>query len=305
MPAPSSIPVLWINLHRCIQRRRRMEWALETGGWNHERVEAVDARDHSQRFLAMPNPFQRGTWFPGVRRMNERHPLRRTTRAELACCASWRLALRMAADRMARENVEQVLIMEDDAGACLAAPDAWPFSLDAVVAAADRDARDRGIPWTLIQMAPTNAEVRRKLHRQWKADPHRCLLAAKEDIRSHGNSAVLVHKIGLSSLVGKGKPDPSARLHRWFHPWAVRPVADKWIYASMPTGSVHVLAFPLFCIDASGSQLHPSDVAQFHHPSRDATMEIWRSERLDALIHAQEQWDAIGESAEPASSPQS
>jgi hypothetical protein len=282
-----------------------MEWALETGGWNHERVEAIDARDPAHRFWVAPNPFQRGTWFPGVRRMDERHPLRRTTRAELACCASWRLALRMAADRMARDNVEQVLILEDDAGACLAVPGAWPFALDAVVDAADRDSRDRGIPWTLIQLAPTNAEVRRRLHRQWKSDPATCLLVDKEDIRSHGNSAVLVHRRGLSFLIGRGKPDPSARFHSWCHPWAVRPVADKWMYASVPTGSVRVLAFPLFCPDASGSQLHPSDVAQFHHPSRDATLEIWRREGIEALINAQQQWDAIGEIVESTNSPAS
>jgi len=304
MTAPCSIPVLWINLRRCVQRRRRMEWALASGGWIHQRVEAIDARDPAFRFLAVPDPFRRGTWFPGVRRLEERHPLRRTTRSELACSASWRLALWMAADAMERHGIEQVLMLEDDAGACMAAPHTWPFVLDEVVAAADRESTRCGIPWTLIQLAPTHAGVRRQLHQQWKTYGSSALLPHKEEIRSHGNSAVLVHRRALTHLAFSRAPDPSARLQWLRHPWPVRPVADKWIYALMPARSVRVLAFPLFCPDASGSQLHPADVAQFHHPSRTATLDLWRNDGLDALLDAQGRWDAIGESDEPAGKPQ-
>jgi hypothetical protein len=43
----SSIPLLWINLQRAPRRRARMQWAVRQGGWQAQRLEAIDAKDRA------------------------------------------------------------------------------------------------------------------------------------------------------------------------------------------------------------------------------------------------------------------
>jgi hypothetical protein len=88
-------------------------------------------------------------------------------------------------------------------------------------------------------------------------------------------------------------PSSAASRYRLRHPWAVRPVADKWIYSTVPAESVYVATFPLFCLDAADSDLHPDHVEAHHRPSRDVTLDVWRSENLDGMIRSQAEWDRI------------
>ena len=68
---------------------------------------------------------------------------------------------------------------------------------------------------------------------------------------------------------------------------------DKWLYAMLPRGSVYVSCYPLFCLDAADSDLHPDHVDRFHRASREATLSIWQSDGLHALVEAQRRWDEI------------
>ncbi|MHC5113418.1 MAG: glycosyltransferase family 25 protein [Planctomycetota bacterium] len=292
-PEP-AVPLLWINLERAAHRRRRMEWALAQGGWAHERLEAVDGRNRQLRFRAVPDLAVRGAALPGVRRMNEARPWRRTTRSELACLASWQRAVARAGARMESDDVPAVLVLEDDVGACLAVPHAWPVSLADLVDGADRRSRDDGHPWTAIQLAPINPRERKRLHAEWKASGGTQLVVPKTTVRSHGNGAVLLHRRALPHLdrhVRRLAPESTRYVLR--HPWAVRPVADKWLYAMLPPSSVYVATYPLFCLDACDSELHPDHVDRYHRPSRDVTVELWEQDGLDELVLAQRSWDEL------------
>ena len=66
-----TIPLLWINLDRAPQRRARMAWAIRQGGWQAQRLRAVDGQDPRQRLLPWPNPLLPGTTLPGLRRHQE------------------------------------------------------------------------------------------------------------------------------------------------------------------------------------------------------------------------------------------
>ena len=288
MPASrdaEAIPVLWINLNRAVQRRARMEWALQQGGWTAHRLPAIDARDPHQHLLALPNPLQPGTQWPGVTRKEEADPNRHTTRAELACLASWKQLMFQAASIPSPSG--WLLLMEDDVGASLSAPEAWAHSLLALI--------ERCPPQTLaIQLAPISARVREQLASAWREDL--LLSVPKETIRSHGNGAVLLHHRALPRL-----SDPLLRLssrraspwHLLLHPWRIRAVADKWLYGALPPGSCQVATYPHFCLDAEDSTLHQDHVEAFHRPSRDVTLNIWRRDQRNGLLNAQHSWDQI------------
>ena len=280
-----AIPVLWINLDRARQRRARMEWALHQGGWTAKRLPAIDARDPHHHLLALPNPLQGGTQLPGLSRKEEADPNRRTSRAELSCLASWKRLMIEAAS--IRSPSGWLLLLEDDLGACLAAPGGWAHSL--------LDLIERCPPQTLaVQLAPISARVREQLAITWRQGSG--LVVAKETIRCHGNGAVLLHRRALPLLI-----DPLLRFssqykknwHPLLHPWRIRPVADKWLYGALPPGSCQVATYPHFCLEAQDSWLHQEHVEAFHKPSRDVTLNVWRRDQRAALLVAQQTWDRI------------
>ena len=282
-----QIPLFWINLNRAAQRRARMEWAIQQGGWTAHRLEAVDARDRRQRLLALPNLLKAGVALPGLIRSQEAEPWRRTSRAELACLASWKRLL-VAATRISSPS-SWLLLMEDDLGASLAAPKTWAHTLLELI--------EHCPSQTLaIQLAPISAGARQQLAGLWHQSKGRCLSVAKETIRSHGNGAVLLHQRALPLLI-----DPllafSARhlphCHPLLHPWRIRPVADKWLYGALPPGSCQVATYPHFCLEAGDSFLHQDHVQDFHLPSRDVTLKIWQDDHRNELVAAQHTWDSI------------
>jgi len=280
-----AIPVLWINLQRAQRRRARMQWALHQGGWHSERFDAINAADPAHQLLPLPDLRRMGQPWPGVPRWHEPHPWRATSRRELACLASWQRLLLQAQHQAA----PWLLVMEDDLGSALAVAEAWPISLEALIAQAP--------PHTLaIQLAPISAMARQQLHQRWRASAGRQWLVPKSDVRSHGNGAVLLSRQALprlSSALGRWCAHHAPHWHPLLHPWGCRPVADKWLYACLPEGSCQVLTYPLFCLEAEESSLHPSHVDAYHRPSRQITLELWQQDGLTALLEAQRQWDAI------------
>jgi hypothetical protein len=284
------IPLLWINLERAARRRRRMDWAITTGGWSGERLAGVDACDPRQRLLPLPDPLRAGAPLPGLPRRQEPDPRRPTSRAELACLASWQRLIGRAHHRLSHSAADWILLMEDDVGASLARPEAWPHDLAALTA-------DAGPGALAIQLAPISARVRRQLHGLWRQSGGQRLTVPKRHWRSHGNGAVLLHRRALRRLW----PPPARwaahfapRWHPLLHPWRVRPVADKWLYACLPAEACHVATFPLFCLEAEDSALHPEHVDAFHQPSRRTTLAIWEEEGCGGLLEAQRAWEAIG-----------
>jgi hypothetical protein len=179
--------------------------------------------------------------------------------------------------------------MEDDLGACLAAPEGWAHSLTDLIEGCP--------PGTLaIQLAPISSSVRQQLHERWRNSGGRCLCWPKEEVRSHGNGAVLVHQRAISQLVGPLEHLCAQRAAHWHplsHPWQIRPVADKWLYGALPTGSCQVATYPHFCLEAADSSLHPQHVAAYHQPSREITLKLWQQESRHQLLEAQQQWDNI------------
>lgn len=264
-----------------------MEWAIRQGGWQANRLKAIDAQETQHCFMALSNPLQPGTALPGLIRSEEHEPSRRTSRAELACLASWKRLVLLA--RRTYTPCSWWLLMEDDLGASLAAPQAWAHSL--------LDLIDSCPQQTLaIQLAPINAKLRQHLADQWKSSKGRCLSVMKETVKGHGNGAVLLHKRALPFLIDPLLRFSQRHLHQWhplLHPWRIRPVADKWLYGVLPPGTCRVATYPHFCLEASDSGLHQEHVAAFHQPSRETTLQIWHGDGREALVAAQHQWDNI------------
>ena len=284
---PQCIPLLWINLDRAILRRTRMEWAIREGGWDSYRFSAVDAEDPSQVLFAIPNFFHSGTHLPGVYLADELNPNRRTTRAELACAASWKRLLQSASSIDA--PIGWFLLMEDDLGSSLSVSDSWVHSLVDLIQRCPSNT-------LAIQLAPISCAARQSLYRSWLNSRGQCLALPKELIRSHGNGAVLLHKNALSYLIDHFSCICASifkSFHPIVHPWRVRPVADKWIYAALPPGSCQVATYPHFCLDASESSLHSDHVLAYHKPSRDLTLKLWESGHNYSLLNAQRYWDTI------------
>jgi hypothetical protein len=264
-----------------------MEWAIHQGGWRAVRFNAIDAQETHHRFLALANPLQAGSALPGLIRSEEDEPRRSTSRAELACLASWKRLLLLAEHTHTPSG--WWLLMEDDLGASLAAPQAWAHSLLDLITSCPRQT-------LAIQLAPINANLRHRLASQWKNSQGRCLSVAKEDVRSHGNGAVLLHQRALPFLIDPLLRFCQRRMPQWhplLHPWRIRPVADKWLYGALPPRSCRVATYPHFCLEASDSGLHQEHVAAFHQPSRETTLQIWRQDRREGLLTSQESWDTI------------
>ena len=264
-----------------------MEWALSEGGWSNYRFTAIDSRDPAHLFFPVSNIFWSGVALPGLFRCEENDPRRTTSRAELACLASWKRILFMASRIHSFSG--WVLLMEDDLGSSLSVPHAWMHSLNDLINFCPRRT-------LAIQLAPISFHAREKLVSIWRSSNGRCLSVPKESVRSHGNGAVLLHKRALSYLI-----DPflyfsrlcSSNLHLLLHPSRIRPVADKWIYGSLPPGTCQVATYPHFCLDAVDSNLHVDHVSSFHKPSRDTTINIWARDKRFNLIEAHQSWDNI------------
>ena len=282
-----DIPLFWINLNRAKKRRARMNWAIKQGGWKAHRFNAIDSNDMHQRLLALPNPFRAGTPLPGLYLRDEAEPKQPTKRSELACLASWKRLLITAKKIKAPRG--WVLLMEDDLGASLAASHDWAHTLIDLIEFCPNQT-------LAIQLAPISAAVRQQLATEWQQSNGTCLAISKENVRSHGNGAVLLHQKALDLLI-----DPLLCLtysfkknwHPLLHPWKIRPVADKWLYGALPAGSCQVATYPHFCLEAEDSTLHLEHVAAFHKPSRDVTMRIWKRDQRESLLKAQYTWDQI------------
>ena len=154
-----QIPLLWINLRRANRRRARMDWALKQGEWNAHRLNAIDAEDRHEHFWPISNFLKAGTRIPGIYINDETEPKRITSRAELACLASWKHALMKAKQIKSRSG--WVLIMEDDLGASLAEPNAWRHSLIELI-------KYCPMHTLVIQLAPISATVRSQLAQKWE-----------------------------------------------------------------------------------------------------------------------------------------
>ena len=291
-----AIPLLWINLHRHDRRRRRMAWALREGAWWHERIEAVDALDPQQCLVSLSNPFAPGNDLPGIQRASELDPSRRVLRGELACMASWLRALCRGEQLLRQEDLNHLLILEDDSGASLSCPDLWPFSLSQLIQNLDSRSDALGVPWSVVQLLATSQKAQRFLLDRWNSSGGNELICQRRLVRSGGTGAVLLHRRAFPWLLNT--------LHRflWYldwplhllvHPYGVRPVSDKWLYGSLPSASVWVTTYPLFCLDASDSAIHPEHVDLYQVPSRGFTLKIWFEDNHNALLAAQAYWDGI------------
>ena len=132
--------------------------------------------------------------------------------------------------------------MEDDLGASLAAPDDWAHSLVELIDFCPRQT-------LAIQLAPISAKVREYLANHWDKSQKKCLAISKEEIRSHGNGAVLLNSKAIEIL---GDPlfahikTYKRNWHPMLHPWRIRPLADKWLYGALPRGSCQVATYPFF-----------------------------------------------------------
>ena len=251
------------------------------------RLSAIDAKEKKHLFLTLPNMMKPGNQLPGVFRCEEYEPRRLTSRAELACIMSWKRLL-LKAEKINSPS-GWYLLMEDDLGASLARPKEWVHSLLDLIEYCPKNT-------LAIQCAPISAKIRNDLVNHWLGSDQKCLAVKKEDVKSHGNGAVLLNEKAIDLLV-----DPLVRLseylrsnlHPIVHPWKVRPVADKWLYGALPKKSCQVATFPHFCLEADDSTLHDEHVTAFHKPSRDITINIWERERLNGLLEAQKKWDMI------------
>jgi hypothetical protein len=290
------IPLLWINLQRHQRRRRRMLWALEAGGWQHERIEAVDALDPRERLLPIPQVLAPGNTLPGIQRASEADPQRRVLRPELACMASWLRALCRAEQLLRDSGQQQVLVLEDDSGASLACPEAWAFSLPELVQTLDAHSSSSGEPWAAVQLLATSRRAQERLLASWRSPTARSPVAPRQSVRTGGTGAVLLHRRALPMLVNRVQRWLWQRrwpLHLLVHPHGVRPVADKWLYGSLPAQAVWVGTYPLFCLDASDSAIHPEHLEAYQAPSRAFTLDTWAQDQRLALLEAQRQWDAL------------
>jgi hypothetical protein len=284
---PAQIPLLWINLDRAAQRRRRMHWAIQQGGWQAQRLQAIDAQERRQRFWPLAHPLTPGCRLPGLWRQDEADPHRPTSRAELACLASWKRLLLLAEQTPC--PMGWILLMEDDLGASLAAPQGWRHSLLDLINSSPSGT------W-VIQLAAINAAVRQELFATWRDSGGQRLSVAKEQIRSHGNGAVLLHQRALPRLIdglNRLTAHWAPHCHPLVHPWRIRPVADKWLYGALPPGRCRVATYPHFCLEAQDSSLHAAHVQAFHQPSRSSTLELWRLDHRTTLLQAQQRWDHI------------
>jgi hypothetical protein len=274
------IPILWINLNRALKRRACMQWALDKGGWTSHRFVAVDANNRLHRFVPIPSILNGGSSYPGLFRAFEASPNRSTSRAELACLASWKRLLLLA--RQVVSPSGWYLVMEDDLGACLSVPEYWAHSLHDLISFCP--------PHTLaIQLAPISSFERQRLFNLWHQSSGQCLAVNKSSVCSHGNGAVLLHQRALPFLVDSLLALTSSinnYFHPFFYPWRIRPVADKWLYASLPPNSCFVATYPHFCLTAEDSDLHPDHVHSYHRPSRDITLDLWRLDQRHKLIEA-------------------
>ena len=82
-------------------------------------------------------------------------------------------------------------------------------------------------------------------------------------------------------------------MHILSHPRGVRPVADKWLYACLPASTSWVCTYPLFCLEAIDSDLHSEHVKNFHLPSRNTTLDLWREDEAVNLIESFSKWASL------------
>ncbi|MCB4378642.1 glycosyltransferase family 25 protein [Synechococcus sp. MU1650] len=282
-----NYPVFYINLDKDVRRKKRMEFALKFGGWQFTRWRATDAGDSHEKLFSFERFWQKPSEFPGSFKYNEADPIRKTTKSELGCLCSWQRLIEHL--QYTKLSHDWFLLMEDDVGSSLAVPDHWPFNLNDLIDQAGKDS-------LAIQMAPINGKIRRELYQLWLNSKKHKLLMPKSQVRSHGNGAILINRNALPLLsrrMGRWIESYLPNIHVLGHPRKVRPVADKWLYASLPIDKCWVTTFPLFVLEAETSSLHHDHVNSFHRASRQATLEIWKSNGYSQLLQADAQWRNI------------
>ena len=263
-----------------------MEWAIKEGGWTATRWVATDSSNPQNSFIAISRFWQVASRLPGLHLYEENEPDRATSRAELACLSSWQ---NLIEDLRAKDSPSGwFLLMEDDAGSSLACPHKWPFNFNQITSAVGENA-------LAIQMAPISSHARLKLHAIWEQSNGLNIAVPKTSIRSHGNGAVLLNYRAVPLLerrIGRWIQKYSSKVHLLSHPSGVRPVADKWLYACLPASSSWVCTYPLFCLEANDSNLHSEHVQNFHVPSRETTLNIWKENNAIDLINSFSSWMA-------------
>lgn len=284
----NQFPLFWINLDTCERRRRKMLFALTEGGWEDtKRWIATDAKVKNNYFITYPRIWQKSSDFSDLLLQSEVNKDRITSRSELACFTSWQLLI----EHLNRipSDMEWFLLMEDDVGSSLAVADVWPVNLNALIDQAGSKA-------LVIQLAPINGNVRKQLYEIWNKSNQQCLVVPKSDFRSHGNGAVLVNRNALPILkrhIGRYINHLFSNLFLLGHPQNIRPVADKWLYASLKPEQCFIATFPIFCLEAIDSSINQNHVNSYHYASRKQTLEIWRKGNYKHLINAYEMWSKI------------
>ena len=146
----------------------------------------------------------------------------------------------------------------------------------------------------VIQLAPISSNARKQLYSFWSNDKR--LAIPKMDVKSHGNGAVLINYRAIPFLrrrLGRWIEQIWKNIHLLSHPYATRPVADKWLYACIPANQCWVCTYPLFCLEAKTSNIHQKHVNSFHSPSKSTTLEIWQKDKSLSLVKSFLEWEKI------------
>ena len=72
--------------------------------------------------------------------------------------------------------------------------------------------------------------------------------------------------------------------------------SDQWQtngYMGTTKGNLQSCYYQQFCLDAKDSSLHQEHVNNFHKPSRNTTLDIWKRDNMKELLEAQRIWDII------------
>lgn len=280
-----DLKIVWINLERAIERRRKTLHCIKKGGWtNSYRISATDGSSKKNKVVGIPAIYSHVADHLGLTRWDERQVFRRTNKNELACTISWMRAVRFISKLNDFNENQWYLIIEDDIGSSLSCPEEWPFDMFDIIYEAEKKKAQ------IVQLCPINGRTRQNLYKIWLSSKQ--LLTPKTFVKSHGNGAVLVRG-SFAKKLSKfylGEFRLFKELHIFISHINVRPVADKFIYSCANRDGVYVLNYPLFCLQTSESYIHSDHLNKYHARSRDTTLEIWTGENKLNLIKEYKNW---------------
>ena len=260
-----------------------MEYSLENGQWeNSYRFNAIDKNDSNNKFCPIVyGVSSQAKYLPGVSRFDERTPFRVSTRSELACHTSWMTVINRIFFDPSFHHENWYLICEDDVSSSFLVPNSWPFKFIDIIKEAESCGSE------IIQMCPINGKTRQFLFSNYYSK--NVLLAPKSKIRSHGNGVMLIRGSGIARISIYSPYKVKFLTNKFYflkHPFNVRPVADKAIYANIPIHRIHVLTFPLFCLESIDSTVHQEHTSLFHASSANKTIDIWKKYGFNDLVEA-------------------